>query len=193
MARLSPSDALAELLAGNQRFVEGKPRYGHHVSAAVATADGQTPIAVVLGCIDSRVPLEAVFDQGFGAICVVRSAGHVLDRAVLGSIEFAIAELHVSLLMVLGHTRCGAVQAAIHKVHTGRRPAGSLGFVVDEIAPAVHQARADGEPTAVVRAHTTRTVTALSRLAPIRGAVGSGIIEVVGALYDLASGRVEAL
>jgi carbonic anhydrase len=191
--RLSPADALAELLAGNRRFADGTPRYGHHVSAAVAAAGEQKPIAVVLGCIDSRVPLEAVFDQGFGAICVIRSAGHVLDRAVLGSVEFAVAKLQVSLLMVLGHSRCGAVQAAITNVHTGHRPAGSLGFVVDEIAPAVHQARANGSRMAVVRAHTGRTVTALTRLEQIRSAVGSGSVEVVGAVYDLDSGRVETL
>jgi carbonic anhydrase len=192
--RLSPAGALAELRAGNRRFVSGDPRYGHHVTAAVAVAGDQRPIAVVLGCIDSRVPLEAVFDQGFGAICVIRSAGHVLDRAVLGSVEFAVGELGVALLMVLGHTRCGAVEAAIGKVHTGRRPAGSLGFVVDEIAPAVHEARADGgAPVAVVRAHTGRTVAALTRLEQVRDAVDSGAVAVVGAVYDLNSGRVETI
>lgn len=194
MAGLTPDGALAELLAGNQRFVEGEPRYGHHVNAAMAAAAQQRPIAVVLGCIDSRVPLEAVFDQGFGAICVVRSAGHVLDRAVLGSVEFAVCELRVSLLMVLGHSRCGAVQAAIAKVHTGQRPAGSLGFVVDQIALAVQQAPAgDHSPSAVVRAHTGRTVAALSRLEQVREPVESGTLGLVGAVYNLDSGRVETL
>ena len=77
--RRKPADALAELLAGNRRFVSGRPRYGHDVTAAAAASGGQQPYAVVLGCIDSRVPLEAVFDQGFGSICVVRSGGHVLE------------------------------------------------------------------------------------------------------------------
>ena len=105
-----PADALAALIAGNRRFVSGRPQHGHEVSAAAAASGGQLPHAVVLGCIDSRVPLEAIFDQTFGSICVVRSGGHVVDRAVLGSVGFAVSALKVPLIMVLGHVRCGAVQ-----------------------------------------------------------------------------------
>ena len=83
---INAEDALAELVAGNKRFVSGRPEHGHQVSAAAAASGGQQPHAVVLGCIDSRVPLEAIFDQTFGSICVVRSGGHVVDRAVLGSV-----------------------------------------------------------------------------------------------------------
>src|SRR3954462_15899099 len=107
------ADALAELVAGNKRFVSGRPEHGHRVSAAAAASGDQTPHAVVIGCIDSRVPLEAIFDQTFGNICVVRSGAHVVDRAVLGSVEFAVAKLGVPLIMVLGHKRCGAVQSTI--------------------------------------------------------------------------------
>src|SRR6201992_2145270 len=84
-----PADALADLLAGNRRFVSGRPEHGHKVAAAAAASGGQQPHAVVLGCIDSRVPLEAIFDQTVGSICVVRSGAHVLDRAVFGSGGFA--------------------------------------------------------------------------------------------------------
>src|SRR3954454_7372631 len=116
-----PADALAELVAGNKRFVSGRPEHGHDVSAAAAASGGQQPHAVVLGCIDSRVPLEAIFDQTFGSICVVRSGGHVVDRAVLGSIDFAVAKLEVPLIMVLGHARCGAIDAAVTAVRAGVR------------------------------------------------------------------------
>src|SRR3954452_13997018 len=85
-----PAEALAELIAGNKRFVTGRPEHGHRVSAAAAASGGQQPHAVVLGCIDSRVPLEATFDQPFASICVVRSGGHVVDWAVLGSVGFAV-------------------------------------------------------------------------------------------------------
>ena len=117
-----PADALAELIAGNRRFVSGRPEHGHQVSAAAAASGGQQPQAVLFGCIDSRVPLEAIFDQTFGSICVVRSGGHVVDRAVLGSIGFAVATLNVPLIMVLGHARCGAVQATVDALRTGQRP-----------------------------------------------------------------------
>src|SRR3954469_11006843 len=125
-----PADALAELVEGNRRFVEGRPEHGHDVSAAAAASGGQQPHAVVLGCIDSRVPLEAIFDQTFGSICVVRSGGHVVDRAVLGSVGFAVAKLGVPLIMVLGHKRCGAVQSTVDALRTDDRPAGDIGYLV---------------------------------------------------------------
>lgn len=198
----SPAQALAALLAGNQRFARGEPWYGHHVLAAAAASGDQDPFAVVLGCIDSRVPLEAVFDQDFGAICVVRSGGHVLDRAVLGSVEFAVAELGAALVMVLGHQRCGAVQATVDAVRAGVRPAGPVGFLVDAITPAVREVAggpeaeqpvADPAVPAVTRAHVRRTVAALQRLDRLRGGVAAGAVAVVGAVYDLDSGTVALL
>src|SRR5689334_23902830 len=130
-------EALAELLAGNKRFVSGRPEHGHQVSAAAAASGRQQPHAVVLGCIDSRVPLEAIFDQTFGSICVVRSGAHVVDRAVLGSVEFAVSALNVPLIMVLGHERCGAVASTVDALHSQQRPPGDLAYLVDEITPAV--------------------------------------------------------
>lgn len=158
------------------------------MAAARAVAGGQDPFAVVLGCMDSRVPLEAVFDQDFGRICVIRSGGHVLDRAVLGSVEFAVTGLDVALVMVLGHRRCGAVQASVDAVRTGTRPPGQLGYLVDEIDP-----DPVAEPETVMRTHVHRTVGALRRVGVLRDALGSGAVRVVGAVYDLDSGRVEIL
>jgi carbonic anhydrase len=188
-ARLSPGNALAELFAGNRRFVAGEARYGHHVAGAVATAGDQRPFAAVLGCVDSRVPVEAVFDQGFGAILVTRSAGHVLDRAVLGSIELAVDDFAVPLVMVLGHTRCGAVQVTIDAVAAGVRPPGERSYLVDQIEPAV--VAANREPTEAAREHVRRTVASLQLLEPVRRQAEVGALTVAGALYHLDSGRVE--
>jgi carbonic anhydrase len=180
--------ALTELLDGNRRFVEGRPEHGHDVSAAAAASGGQTPHAVLLGCIDSRVPLEAIFDQTFGSICVVRSGAHVVDRAVLGSVEFAVAQLGVPLVMVLGHERCGAVASTVEALRHGTRPTGPLAYLVDEIAPAVAEVGLDGPdvPGAAMRAHVTRTVRLIQGLEAVTGGA-----EVVGAVYDLDTGRVE--
>jgi carbonic anhydrase len=160
-----PAEALAELLAGNRRFVTGQPRHGHDVSAAAASAalGEQHPIAFVLGCIDSRVPLEAIFDQTFGSICVGRSGAQVLDRAILGSIEFAVDALAVPLVVVLGHERCGAVASTIAAERSGTRPTGSVGYLVEQIAPAVAQVGVDHEQVQplAVRAHVVRTVQQL--------------------------------
>ncbi|MGY0006490.1 carbonic anhydrase [Micromonospora sp. I033] len=195
-AARTPRTALAELLAGNRRFVSGQPVHGHDVTAAAAVASGdQQPYAVVLGCIDSRVPLEAIFDQTFGSICVIRTGAHVIDRAVCGSIEYVVGQLGVRLVMVLGHERCGAVGSAVDALRTGRRPGGSLGYVVDRIAPAVHEVGAD-DPDAhrlAIRRHVRRTVGILRADDLLAGPVAAGEVAVVGALYDLATGEVALL
>jgi carbonic anhydrase len=192
---LSPADALAELVAGNRRFVSGRPEHGHDVAAAAAASGGQQPHAVVVGCIDSRVPLEAIFDQTFGSICVVRSGGHVVDRAVLGSVDFAVGQLHVPLVMVLGHVRCGAVQAAVAALRADEEPAGDLGYLVNEIAPAVLAVGLDAPDSAeqAMRAHVGRTVRRLRGVSAVSAATASGRADVVGAVYDLDTGRVDLL
>ncbi|SCG45122.1 carbonic anhydrase [Micromonospora humi] len=195
-AARSPRAALAELLTGNRRFVSGQPLHGHDVSAAAAVASGdQQPYAVVLGCIDSRVPLEAIFDQTFGSICVIRTGAHVLDRAVCGSIEYVVGQLGVRLVMVLGHERCGAVGSAVDALRTGRRPGGALAYVVDRIAPAVVEVGVD-DPAAhplAIRRHVRRTVAALRADDLLAAPVVAGELAVVGALYELATGEVTVL
>jgi carbonic anhydrase len=188
-------DALAELVAGNKRFVSGRPEHGHRVSAAAAASGGQQPHAVVLGCIDSRVPLEAIFDQTFGSICVIRSGAHVLDRAVLGSVDFAVDKLGVPLIMVLGHKRCGAVQGTIEALLAGERPGGDIGYLVDEIAPAVEAVGVDEPDVAekAMRAHVRRTVGRLRDGAGVAAAIAAGRVQIVGASYDLDTGWVDLL
>ena len=191
----SAADALAELVAGNKRFVSSRPEHGHRVSAAAAASGGQQPHAVVIGCIDSRVPLEAIFDQTFGSICVVRSGAHVVDRAVLGSVGFAVEKLGVPLVMVLGHKRCGAVAATVEALRTDEHPAGDIGYLVDEIAPAVRAVGLDGldAPEKAMRAHVRRTVRRMGAIDVVADAVAAGRVDVVGAVYDLDTGRVELL
>lgn len=193
--RPGPVEALTDLLAGNRRFVNRRPRHGHDVTAAAASSGGQTPYAVVVGCIDSRVPLECIFDQTFGSICVARSGGQVLDRAVVGSVEFAVSALGVPLVMVLGHERCGAVAATVDALRAGERPTGALGYLIDEITPAVLEVGL-GEPEAeglAMRAHVVRTVARLAGNELVGAAVAGGSVALVGAVYDLDTGLVEVL
>ncbi len=187
--------ALAELVAGNKRFVNSRPEHGHQVSAAAAASGGQQPHAVVVGCIDSRVPLEAIFDQTFGSICVVRSGGHVADRAVLGSVAFAVAKLGVPLIMVLGHKRCGAVQATVEALRAGEHPTGDIGYLVDQLAPAVHAVGLDEPDVAeqAMRVHVGRTVRRMRDIVGVSEAVAAGRVDVVGAVYDLDTGWVDLL
>jgi carbonic anhydrase len=192
---VGPAEALAELLGGNRRFVGGRPQHGHDVSAAAATSGDQQPHAVVLGCIDSRVPLEAIFDQTFGSICVVRSGGHVVDRAVLGSIGFAVLALKVPLIVVLGHERCGAVASTVESLRSERRPPEDVGYLVDEIAPAVLAAGPE-DPDVVAKAmrvHVARTVRRLRGIGAVAEAISAGRVNVVGAVYDLDTGWVDLL
>jgi carbonic anhydrase len=192
---LSAEDALAELVAGNKRFVSGRPEHGHRVSAAAAASGGQQPHAVVAGCIDSRVPLEAIFDQTFGSICVVRSGAHVVDRAVLGSIGFAVDQLGVPLIMVLGHKRCGAVLATVNALRSAEHPPGDIGYLVDEIAPAVRAVGLDDPeaPEKAMRAHVARTVRRMRGIDVVADQVAAGRVRVVGAVYDLDTGLVDLL
>lgn len=190
-----PADALAELIAGNRRFVSSRPQHGHEVSAAASASGGQLPHAVVLGCIDSRVPLEAIFDQTFGSICVIRSGGHVVDRAVLGSVGFAVSALKVPLIMVLGHVRCGAVDATVKALRTGQRPEGDVGYLVDEIAPAVQAVGVDDPDVTAkaMRAHVARTVRRMRDVTGVPEAIAAGRVTVTGAVYDLDTGWVDLI
>ncbi|MEJ3746430.1 carbonic anhydrase [Actinomycetes bacterium KLBMP 9797] len=185
---VGPVEALASLRTGNVRFAQGSARPGRN------TAGDLRPYAVVVGCLDARVPVETVFDQSAGAICVVRSAGHVLDRAMFASVEFAVTELKVPLVLVLGHEDCRAVAATVEAVRTGRRPAGARGFLVDEIAPAVlDTGPADANLDRVTRAHVRRTVARLSQADRLAEQLAARRVDIVGAVYRLDTGHVEVL
>jgi len=183
------SDAvLADLVAGNARFVSGAPRYGHSVVAARAAAD-RLPSAAVLTCMDARVPVEAIFDQDVGTLVGIRAAAHVLDRATLASVEFAVGTLGVGLLLVLGHSRCAAVGAAVAAARVGVAPPGNRGYVVEEIWPAVPEGALAGPDVddVVTRRHTGRVAGQL------RVMFGPQGVRVASGHYDVITGRVTLL
>jgi carbonic anhydrase len=188
------NDALKRLMDGNQRFVANQAVHvDEGTERRVAVSKAQHPFATVLGCVDSRVPVELVFDRGLGDLVVVRSAGEVLDHSVTGSLEFGVAELGTPLLMVLGHQRCGAIDAtmkALKAKHTEEE--GQIGYLLDALAPAVRQvAGKSGDPLANAVHANVDLVLAQLRKSPVLGPLEkAGKVKLVGAYYELDTGRV---
>ncbi len=179
--------ALARLLEGNRRYVAGHPRAVPSSAHRIELADAQRPFAVVLGCSDSRVPVETIFDQGPGDLFVVRLAGNIVTAEGLGSIEYAIELLGSALVLVLGHTGCGAVQAAVSVAQSGSSPPGHIALLAEAIAPVAR----DANPV-VANAHAgARALTKRSSI--VRAAVASGALRVAAAVYDLHTGIVTLL
>ncbi len=192
-AQASQHDAIKSLKRGNKRFVEGKPTSPNRDLKRIReVANGQNPFAVVVGCSDSRVANEIVFDQGLGDLFVVRTAGQVGTQASWGSIEFAVKILGATLVVVLGHTKCGAVAAAASE----EIPEGHMKFLVDSIKPAVKAARkmpGDILDNAV-KENIFLQVEILKNLDPILAPrVKDGTLKVVGAIYHVETGEVEFL
>jgi carbonic anhydrase len=188
--RANPDQVLKQLQAGNQRYVAGKPTRPNHTTARRAeVAKGQRPGAIILGCSDSRVPPEVIFDQGLGDVFVVRIAGNVATDEVLGSIEYAVEHLGPSLVLVLGHKRCGAVDATLK----GAQPEGHVAALVRAIRPAVEEVKGKPGDTLdlAVKANVRRVVGQLSTAKPVlAGLVSKGAIKIAGATYDLDTGAV---
>lgn len=184
--------ALQRLQEGNRRYAEGKnaaPRRGKDQRTLVAKA--QLPFAIIVGCADSRVPPEILFDQGLGDLFVIRVAGNVVDDPSLGSIEYAVEHLGSRLIVVLGHERCGAVDAACK----GGNPGAHIGSLVQAIKPAVEVARrhkGDNLLADAVQANVERVVDQLKGSWPILGPeVREEKLTIVGGIYDLETGLVE--
>jgi carbonic anhydrase len=190
---VSAQAALENLMSGNARFTADKPITRPLMERVRELAKGQSPFATVLGCADSRVPVETIFDHEPGDIFTVRLAGNFVTEAVLGSIEYAVAVLKSPLLMVLGHTACGAVKAAVDFVETGKPLPGhiqSLAAAIEPAAKAVRHEAGDWLHNAVVQ-NIRQNVERLRTSTPILAeAVQSRAVEVVGALYDLSTGKV---
>ncbi|SCL37235.1 carbonic anhydrase [Micromonospora pallida] len=193
----SPVQALAELQAGNRRFVTGSPLHPNQDAGhRAAVADGQHPFAVVLGCSDSRLAAEIIFDRGLGDLFVVRTAGHVVGAEVLGSVEYAVTVLDTPLVVVLGHDSCGAVQAAREADGTGTTPPGYLGAVVGAVVPSVRRAAREGttDVDRIVDIHIEHTVEVLlEQSVTLNRAVQEGRCAVVGMSYRLAAGGVRVV
>lgn len=184
-ARTVAAQSLRELVAGNRRFAEGTPA-PHVVTPAdrEALLGGQAPIAVLLGCVDARVPPEVVLDQGVGDLLTVRTAGQSLAGVALGSIEFGVRVLGLSLVVVLGHTGCGAVLAALRDDHAD----GHLGELTGEVAIRLIEVVGE-DPVRATGANLDATVAALRAMPTLITPAGHAPF-VVGLLYDMATGEV---
>ncbi|MBT1166932.1 carbonic anhydrase [Bifidobacterium simiarum] len=198
-ARTRADGAWSRLVEGNRRFSEGEAEHPwQDRETRERLIEEQTPDAAVLSCSDSRVPPEIIFDQGLGDLFTIRTAGEVVDDAVLESLEYAVQHLHVCLIVVMGHQNCGAVAAAM-KVIQGDENTEDEGFrsiLMREVGASVRLAFDSDLDTAedVERIHVAQTLEALVMdSAVIRNAVRAGEVSLVGARYRLDTGKVEVL
>jgi carbonic anhydrase len=195
-SRPTPDEALSILKEGNRSFVSGaaiRPQQtGPERRAALAHA--QQPFCVLVGCSDSRVSPELLFGRGLGDLFIVRNAGNVVDLAAMGSIEYGVAVLGAPLVVVLGHERCGAVQAAVKVVEEDATYPGSIGQMIEPIIPAVLRARRDGEADLVERSVKSNVQRIVERLRTteqmLQAPQQEGRLRIVGAYYDLDDGNV---
>ena len=194
--QLTPDQALAALKEGNDNFITDAPFRGvQGRERRVEIARGQAPLAVLVSCSDSRVPPELLFGRGLGEVFIVRNAGNTVDTTALGSIQYAVAELGVPLVLVLGHERCGAVDAAVKVVKDNATFPGAIGQMIEPILPAVIKAQAQSGDLLdnAVRENVRRVVSRLRSatepllLEPQR----AGKLRIVGARYDLEDGDVD--
>jgi carbonic anhydrase len=192
--RMTPAQVVEELKKGNERFRTGKMVAHDYRAQQRSSAAGQYPAAVVLGCVDSRAPAEIIFDSGIGDTFNGRVAGNVVNDDLLGSMEFACAVAGAKLVLVLGHTACGAIKGAIDDVVLG-----NLTGLLARIKPAVSATKFDGEKSsknaayvdAVAHTNVTLAVSDIRRRSPVLADLEKkGSIAIVGAMYDLASGKV---
>lgn len=196
---LTPDEALKRLIKGNRDFITDRPnRSDLSTRRRLALAKGQTPFAALVGCADSRVGPEHLFGVGLGELFIVRTAGNYVDAAGLGSLAYAVSALSVPLIVVLGHERCGAVDAALSVVQNNTQFPPSISRMVEPILPAVIAARAAAVPganllDACIASNVRRVVAGLRQSSDpiIAGPLAAGRVKVVGARYDLDSGEVD--
>lgn len=190
--KISPDEALIRLKEGNMRFVNGKPlRPRQDIARLHEVSSAQNPFATIIGCSDSRVPNEIIFDQGLGDLFIVRTAGQVSTYASWGSIEFAEEILGTKLIVVLGHSRCGAVNAAINLPEVP----GHIITLINSIKPAVERARIKNPSdltNAAIRENVIMQVEQLKSLEPVLSKrVREGTLKIIGGVYDLETGKIE--
>lgn len=194
---MTPAQVIEELKRGNERFRAGKPAPRDYLAEKRSSASGQYPAAVILGCIDSRVPAEIVFDAGIGDTFNARIAGNVVNDDLLGSMEFACAVAGAKLVLVLGHTACGAVKGAIDDVEFG-----NLTGLLARIKPAISVTKFDGEKSsknpvyvdAVARTNVGLALNTIRRRSPVlEDLEKKGSIQITGAMYNLANGMADFL
>jgi carbonic anhydrase len=186
---ITPNQALQLLLQGNQRFVRGKSRHVHQDLKDLRTvAKTQKPFAAILGCADSRVPSEIIFDRGFGDLFICRVAGNVVTNEETGSLEFGALVLGAKVIMVLGHKRCGAVAATIK----GAAVPGKIGSLIDAIKPALdrREGQQGDQLESTVKANVLIQIENLKASPVISQLIEEGKLKVVGGYFDLDTGAV---
>lgn len=192
---MTPDQALAALKEGNDKFITDAPyRQVNDRDRRLEIARGQTPVAVLVSCSDSRVPPELLFGRGLGELFIVRNAGNTVDTTALGSIEYGVVELGVQLVVVLGHEKCGAVDAAVKVVKENATFPGAIGQMIEPIVPAVLRAQAQPGDLLdnAIRENVRRTVNRLrTSEALLQEPLRSGKLKIVGARYDLDNGDVD--
>lgn len=192
---MSPAQAWRRLVEGNERFVSGDARHPNQgASRRSELVDTQNPFAVIFGCSDSRLAAEIIFDLGLGDAFVVRTAGHVLDDAVLGSLEYSVSVLNVPLIVVLGHDNCGAVTATKAAVETGEMPPRFIRVLVERITPSVLTSlrEAKTEVNDMVIEHVRQSVDRLLESSQVvSAAVKDSSTAVIGVAYQLDEGRAQ--
>lgn len=196
--RFSAAQALARLQEGNARFVSGHARFPTVPREVLAgLARGQEPYATILGCSDSRVPPELVFDAGFGELFILRLAGNVISDEVLGTLQYAAVHLHTPLFVVLGHEGCGAVQAALAARFQGARERSRIEKLLERILPGLDAVDPALPPDEMLRtaveANVRWTVAQLLAAPEAKARLAEGDLRLVGAVYELATGRVRFL
>ena len=191
-------EALARLKSGNARFLGGKAHFPRRQKQVLAElAKGQQPYATILGCSDSRVPPELVFDAGFGELFIIRVAGNVLGPSIAGTLQYAGLHLRTPLFVVMGHEGCGAVQAALASKFQGAQQASRIEVLLENILPALDGLDATLPPEALLRAaveaNVRWTLRAILESPEGKARAAEGEIKIVGAVYELATGRVRFL
>lgn len=191
---IPPADALHRLMQGNARYAANTSSNKDYSAGRAARVSAQYPIAAIVGCADSRVAPELAFDQGPGDLFVVRVAGNFVNDDILASLEYGVEFLGVPLIMVLGHTQCGAVTATVKVLQDGARLPGHLPELVRAIRPAVHMASAQHGADLVAQATIDNVRLNTNRLTVSKPLIGqyvkSGKVKVVGGIYDLATGKI---
>jgi carbonic anhydrase len=193
---LHPDEALEALATGNARFRAENPTCADLSAKRAALVGGQSPFAIVLGCSDSRVPVETIFDQEPGELFVIRVAGNFATAEGIASMEYAVAHFEPSLLYVIGHSGCGAIAATLDWVRKPHEVPGHIGTIVEALAPAVRTAiEQPGDPLANAIAQNVReNVRRMQSTAPILSkAASEGKLRVIGGVYDLATGKVNSV
>ena len=192
----TPEQALQRLVAGNRRFQDATGTTAGRAWSRQLATQPQRPFAIILGCSDSRTPIEILFDEGFGDLFVVRIAGNIVAPSVVGSIEFAASQFGSRLVVVMGHTRCGAVAATVHAIETGLGPESkNIRAITDRIAPhiagLVRPGDQDGILREAVRANVRASADHLRHGSPIiEDLVMAGRVAVVAADYEMETGAV---